>query len=70
MPAKLLTKGPKNVFVVYQLFPAQVMVGGAKGQILVKSWSKKMLSAWSNISGSIDEAGRAGCPPRVNIRPD
>ena len=46
------------------------MVGGAKGQILVKSWSKKMLSAWSNISGSIDEAGRAGCPPRVNIRPD
>ena len=29
---------------------------------------KKMLSAWSNISGSIDEAGRAACPPRVNIR--
>ena len=43
-------------------------MGGAKGQILVKSWSKKMLSAWSNISGSIDEAGRAACPPRVNIR--
>ena len=60
-PRKLLTKGPKNVF-------HQVMVGGAKGQILVKSWSKKMLSAWSNISGSIDEAVRAAWPPRVNIR--
>ena len=67
MPAKLLTKGPKNVFVVYQLFPAQVMVGGAKGQILVKSWSKKMLSAWSNISGSIDEAGRAAWPGHLGL---
>ena len=67
-PTKLLTKGPKNVFVIHQHFPAQVLVGGAKGQILVKSWSKKMLNAWSNISGSIDEAGRAAWPPRVNIR--
>ena len=67
-PRKLLTKGPKNAFVIHQLFPARAMVGGAKGQILVKPWSKKMLSVWSNISGSIDEAGRAACPPRVNIR--
>ena len=67
-PRKLLTKGPKNAFVIHQHCPAQAMLGGAKGQILVKPWSKKMLSAWSNISGSIDEAGRAACPPRVNIR--
>ena len=59
-PRKLLTKGPKNVF-------HQVMVGGAKGQILVKPWSKKMLSAWSNISGSIDEAGRAAWPAHLGL---
>ena len=66
-PTKLLTKGPKNVFVIHQHFPAQVLVGGAKGQILVKSWSKKMLSAWSNISGSIDEAGRAAWPAHLGL---
>ena len=66
-PRKLLTKGPKNVFVIDQHFPAQVLVGGAKGQILVKSWSKKMLSAWSNISGSIDEAGRAAWPGHLGL---
>ena len=66
-PTKLLTKGPKNVFVIHQYFPAQVLVGGAKGQILVKSWSKKMLSAWSNISGSIDEAGRAAWPAYLGL---
>ena len=43
------------------------MVGVAKGQILVKSWPKKMLNAWSNISGSIDEAGRAAWPAHLGL---